>query len=259
LHHILHRWRMRITAVESADAALEHLRAGEKFDVALVDYMMPEKDGIELVRSIREFLPSGQLPIAMLSSFSHADIALKARAAGVQATINKPVRHSQLYDVMVRILENAGRLQHSKEPPVTNAVVGTLAFELGEKLPLRILLAEDQPVNQKIADLMLKKLGYTADIVANGREAIEAVRTKNYDLVLMDLHMPEADGFEATREIRGMEAADPGRTRLHIIALTADAMAGDREKCLESGMDDYITKPLRPKALRSALQQFAQG
>jgi PAS domain S-box-containing protein len=259
LHHILHRWRMRITSVESAAAALERLRAGESFDLALVDYMMPEMDGIELVRAIREFLPSAQLPIAMLSSFCHADIALKARAAGVQATINKPVRHSQLYDVMVRVLENAGRLHRPKEPVVSNSVVGTLAIQLGEKLPLRILLAEDQPVNQKIADLMLKKLGYTADMVANGREVIRAVKNTPYDLVLMDLHMPEMDGFEATREIRLLEASDPARPRLHIIALTADAMAGDREKCIEAGMDDYITKPLRPQALRSALQHFAQG
>jgi CheY-like chemotaxis protein len=186
------------------------------------------------------------------------DTALQARAAGIQSTVNKPARQSQLLNAITRALQDSGRLE--KPAPVPNgSMPGTLAVKLGESFPLRILIAEDFPVNQRVASLMLKKIGYSSDIVPNGKAAVDAVRQGDYDLVLMDMHMPEMDGIEATREIRRLETADGNRNGIYIIALTADAMAGDREKCLSSGMNDYLTKPLRPQDLQAALQRFVQN
>jgi len=207
---------------------------------------------MSLARSIRLHHSADQLPMILLSSMNLADTATKARASGIQAVMPKPVRQSRLEDTMIRLL--------AKNQPSTHRetrVLGILAVSLGEGLPLNILVAEDQAVNQRIIDLMLKKLGYTADLVNNGKAALEAVRSKTYDLVLMDLHMPEMDGLEAVRAIRDWET-EQSRKPLHVIALTADALEGDRDKCLAAGMNDYLSKPMRPKELHLALQRFAQ-
>jgi CheY-like chemotaxis protein len=251
---------MRVVEKSDAPSALEYLRSDERFDIALLDLMMPGMDGIELTRAMRAFLPPAALPVIMASSFSQRDAISQARAAGVQATMNKPVRQSQLHDTLLRVLTETGKFSLPEtgpdHPPAH--VNGTLAVALGAGLPLRILVAEDQPVNQRIVNLMLKKLGYAADIVGTGREAADAVRVREYDVVLMDMHMPVMDGFEAAGEIRRFERETGRSTGVHIIALTADALDGDREKCLAQGMNDYLSKPLHPKDLRSALQRYAQ-
>ncbi len=162
---------------------------------------------------------------------------------------------------MTRFYESYGKRTGFKKPTTTPEGVpqGTLAVKLGESFPLRILIAEDFPVNQRIVSLMLKKIGYSTDIVPTGKDAVEAVQSREYDLILMDMHMPVMDGLEATREIRRGEAAKNQAHGIYIIALTADAMAGDREKCIASGMNDYLSKPLRPVQLEAALKRFVQG
>lgn len=252
----LHRWGMATEDVAEPDAAIARLKSGKEFDLCLLDMTLPGMNGIELARRIRSFADAKKLPLILLTRIDAADASLKAKAAGMQAALNKPVRHSQLYASVVRALEDSGRLE--KQAAQSGSMPGTLAVKLGESFPLSILIAEDFPVNQRIASLMLKKIGYTPDIVPTGKAAVDAVREGNYDLVLMDMHMPEMDGLEATREIRRMES-ESGHPGIYIIALTADAMVGDREKCLSAGMNDYITKPLRPHDLQGALQRFVQN
>ncbi|HWB58177.1 MAG TPA: response regulator, partial [Chthoniobacteraceae bacterium] len=256
LAHQLARWEMRV--VESGDAvqAVARLHAGERFDVCLVDMTLREIHGVELARRMRAIVDSKKLPLILLTQVNAPDAALHAKAAGMQATVNKPLRHSQLREVITRALEDSGRLEKQAAP--NGSVPGTLAVKLGESFPLSILIAEDFPVNQRIASLMLKKIGYTPDIVPTGKAAVDAVREGSYDLVLMDMHMPEMDGIEATREIRRLET-ETGHPGIYIIALTADAMAGDREKCISAGMNDYLTKPLRSADLQGALQRFVQN
>jgi len=252
LMHVLQRWRLQPVEADSATAALEIVQKSKDIGLVILDYIMPEMDGMSLARSIRLHHSADQLPMILLSSMNLADTATKARASGIQAVMPKPVRQSRLEDTMIRLL--------AKNQPSTHRetrVLGILAVSLGEGLPLNILVAEDQAVNQRIIDLMLKKLGYTADLVNNGKAALEAVRSKTYDLVLMDLHMPEMDGLEAVRAIRDWET-EQSRKPLHVIALTADALEGDRDKCLAAGMNDYLSKPMRPKELHLALQRFAQ-
>lgn len=254
----LRRWGLTTIEAEEPEAVLVRLQSGESFDLALLDMVMPGMDGVELARRIRNFADTKKLPLILLSSVGAASSAMHARAAGIQATLNKPVRHSQLHDTITRTLWDSGRLEKPVKKP-DGTLPGTLAVKLGESFPLRILLAEDFLVNQRIASLMLKKIGYNSDIVTTGKEAVDAISRGNYDLVLMDMHMPEMDGLAATREIRKMETTAGKKSGIYIIALTADAMPGDREKCLAAGMNDYLTKPLRPQDLQSALQRFVQN
>ena len=258
LHHQLRRWQMRTFEAESGAAALAMLSESEPFDLVLLDRMMPEMDGLELARRIRSFSNSKKLPIILLSSVGVTDSLMRSKAAGIQATLNKPARNSQLHDAILRTLWDSGRATKPEPTVKPGSPSGTLPVPLGRDYPLRILMAEDFPVNQRITSLILKKIGYHADIVTNGREAVDAVKAGNYDLLLMDLQMPEMDGLEASREIRRLEAAAGKQTGIYIIALTADAMADDREKCMSAGMDDYLTKPLSFQALQAALQQFVQ-
>ena len=256
LCHQLHHWGMHTFDAADPESAIARIQGGEKFDVCLLDMTLPAIHGVELARRIRSFADAKKLPLILLSPVNAADAILKAKAAGMQGTLNKPVRQSQLRETITRALEDSGRLERLAAQ--NGSVPGTLAVKLGESFPLSILLAEDFPVNQRIASLMLKKIGYTPDVVPTGKAAVDAVREGRYDLVLMDMHMPEMDGIEATREIRRLEA-ESGHPGIYIIALTADAMAGDREKCISAGMNDYLTKPLRPHDLQGALQRFVQN
>ena len=252
----LTRWDIRAVSITEPTAAIGRLQAGEKFDLCMIDNTLKEIHGIELARRIRTIADAKKLPLILLAPVTTPDVNLQAKAAGMQGTLNKPLRQSQLHDMLVRVLEDSGRLE--KQVAQGGSMPGTLAVKLGESFPLKILIAEDFPVNQRIASLMLKKIGYTPDIVPTGKAAVEAVREEHYDLILMDMHMPEMDGIEATREIRRVES-ETGHPGIYIIALTADAMAGDREKCLSAGMNDYLTKPLRSGDLQGALQRFVQN
>jgi signal transduction histidine kinase/CheY-like chemotaxis protein/putative methionine-R-sulfoxide reductase with GAF domain len=229
-------WGLTCTAVASGAEALALVESQTSFDLAILDMHMPGMDGVDLARSLRARLPD--LPLVLYTSLGGDDVdPLFA------AVLAKPVKQSQLFDLLVSLLGD-GVTERAIDVGETSA-----SSPLGERHPLRILLAEDNTVNQQIALLVLESMGYRADVAANGREAVEAVARLPYDLVLMDVQMPEMDGLEATRRIRsGAATAQP-----RIVAMTANALQGDREACLAAGMDDYLAKPIRPEELAAAL------
>ena len=235
---LLGRWGVEAEATASPLEALEWVRAGHRFDVAALDFQMPERDGIELAGDLAALRPDDPLPVVILSSIGHHGRS----APNVRATLIKPVKPSALHDVLVTALARA-----DDSVPEPERITGT-ATRTPEH-DLRILLAEDNAVNQKLALRLLERMGYRADVVDDGVAAIEALERTDYDVVLMDVQMPRLDGLEATRRIR---AQWPTR-QLRIVGLTANAMAGDREACLEAGMDDYVSKPIRPDELAKAI------
>ena len=239
-------WGMEPVTVASGQEALHLLKQGERFDLAVLDMQMPEMDGLMLAEEIRRYRDADSLPLIMLSSIGERPD--DPRMDHFKALLFKPARSSQLYDSFLETLV----------PSATTAGVTVRkvdedsAFDptLGQRHPLRILLTEDNAINQKLAHIMLERLGYRADVAGNGQEALQSVARQPYDVVLMDVQMPEMDGLEATHRIRAeVEAV----LQPHIIAMTANAMQGDREMCLQAGMDDYITKPIRVGELIAAL------
>ncbi|MDO9532396.1 MAG: response regulator [Deltaproteobacteria bacterium] len=237
-------WGMMARDTHSPREALEWIRRNDPFDVAIIDMQMPEMDGVMLAREIRSQNPT--LPLVLFSSLGRREIGPDSSIFAAQIT--KPLKPSHLFDALMTILA---------EHPITvrqsdTALMGQLDSDMGRRLPLRILLAEDNAVNQKVALRLLERMGYRADVAANGLEALAALERQPYDVVLMDVQMPEMDGLEASRRIK--QNWPPG-ARPRIIAMTANAMQGDREKCLAAGMDDYITKPIRTEALVAALSQ----
>jgi PAS domain S-box-containing protein len=237
------RWEMTAVDVDSPVETLERVRAGERFDVALLDYMMPEMDGVALTRALREALPDTPFPVVIHSSAG--SLGRGGPPTGVDAVLNKPVKPSALHDTLVTLLAGAETRTGSRTAPGTQ-----VDPNLAHSRPLRILLAEDNFVNQKLALRLLANMGYDADVVGNGLEAVESVARQAYDLVFMDVQMPELDGLEATRRI---VAATRPEDRPWIVAMTADAMDGDRERCLQAGMNDYVSKPIRVPELVAAL------
>ncbi len=218
----------------------------ERFDVALLDYRMPEMNGAELAAALRA-LPNGRMPIAMMSAIGERErFADVAPGLGLAALLTKPVKRSHLVRLLDTTLgDGAVPIGPVVEPPRP---------EIG--LPhLRILVAEDNVVNQTVAIYLFEKLGYRIDVAKNGAEAVEAVRRHDYNVVFTDVQMPEMDGYEVTRWIR---KSIPSERQPYIIAMTASAMDGDRERCLDAGMDDYVQKPIRPDALRAAIERMAR-
>jgi GAF domain-containing protein/CheY-like chemotaxis protein len=238
------KWGMQSRECESPAEALRSLAGGEHYDVAILDMHMPEMDGIELARKVREQRPA--MPLALFSSLGRREVGDNERL--FDAYLAKPVRQSQLFDTLVNLL--AGSAAPRSTAPAPAAAKPKIDAELGARHPLRILVAEDNAVNQKLALRILQQMGYRADLASNGIEAIESVERQPYDVVLMDVQMPEMDGLEASRRIT---AKWPQDERPRIVAMTANAMAGDREMCLAAGMDDYITKPIRVDQLVEAL------
>ena len=235
------KWGMVTRDTESAAKALQWLDKGEAFDLAVLDMHMPEMDGLALAGKIRKRRPG--LPMVLFSS-------LGRREAGdteglFTAYLSKPLRQSHLFDTLAGLFGDADAIK----PEVTKTKP-KMDPEMAARHPLRILLAEDNAVNQKLAMRLLQQMGYRADLASNGVEAIECVERQTYDVVLMDVQMPEMDGLEATRRIT---ARWPAGKRPRIVAMTANAMQGDREACLAAGMDDYVTKPIRVDALVEAL------
>ncbi|MEM6647054.1 MAG: response regulator [Bacteroidota bacterium] len=235
------KWGLHAEAVASGQAALDRFAAGDAFDVVVMDMQMPEMDGAMTVRAIRE--TRATVPFVLATSLGDALTASQRRL--FEAVLHKPLKPSPLLDTLMRVLGHATQPQAERE-----ASEAARDRTLGERHPLHILLAEDNPINQKVALRMLDRLGYAADAVSNGLEAIEAVHRQAYDVVLMDIHMPEMDGIEAMQKIRKRL----GDARPRIVAMTAEAMDGDRERLLDAGMDDYISKPVRISDLTSALE-----
>jgi CheY-like chemotaxis protein len=233
-------WGMLVRDSRWPREALEWIKRGDPFDVAILDMQMPEMDGVMLAREIRALRPG--LPLVLFSSLGRREVG--ADSALFAAQVNKPIKPSQLYDALMTIFAAQPQTGRKEDEAVKNQIDPGLAA----RLPLKILLAEDNVVNQKVALRLLARLGYEAEVAGNGLEAVAAVRRQPYDVVLMDVQMPEMDGLEASRRIKQGGTAVP-----RIIAVTADAMQGDREKCLAAGMDDYITKPIHVEALVEAL------
>lgn len=236
-------WGMIATAVEGGGAAEALLARGERFDAAILDMCMPEKDGVRLAQALRARPESRDLPLVLLSSLGQE--ALPGERGLFVARLTKPAKPAFVQAILVRAL--AGRAVPEENKPTLAPVVA--GPEVVEPQPERVLLAEDNRVNQRVALHMLQRLGYRADAVANGAEVIEACDRVPYDIVLMDVQMPEMDGLEAARRLRASQrGAQPW-----IIALTANAMTGDREKCLAAGMNDYMSKPMTFEDLTEVL------
>jgi PAS domain S-box-containing protein len=242
-------WRMIPETAADAESAMKMLldafNAGTAYDLVLTDAGMPDVDGFTLCSRINEHAALGSTIIMMLSSFDRdADVA-RCDDLGVDAYLVKPIKQSDLYDAIARAL---GALAGEAGSD------GAASEELPSVRPLKLLLAEDSLANQKLAVGLLSRWGHTLDIVDNGRQAVLAVQSGRFDAVLMDVQMPEMDGLHATRAIREWER--PRGLRIPIIAMTAHAMKGDRERCLESGMDAYVSKPIRPHDIAEALARF---
>ena len=235
------RWGMRARDTNSPAVALEWIVQGDPFDVALLDYQMPEMDGIALAREIRA-VRGAHAPVLILLSSTGQSLASAHADAGFAAGLSKPLRLSHLRD---RLLETIG---HQRD--TSAGAVPPVVRDVGSPVPLRILLAEDNAINQKVALRLLERLGYGADVVGDGRQALARLDHAAYDVILMDVQMPEMDGLEASRAICARWAASE---RPRIIAMTAEAMQGDRDKCLAAGMDDYIVKPVTLDRLAAAL------
>jgi len=278
-------WRMEPTFAHSGPEALDVLSRGHgrpRFDLALLDVDMGSMEGIELVRAIKTRPEGAEIRLVLLTSLGRRGDAKIAREAGLAAYLTKPIRERQLHDCLAAVMTQLPAYVPTTNEPLPLITRHTLA-ETNAKVDLRILLAEDNIINQKVAVRLFQRLGYRIDVVANGREAIEALSHVHYDVVFMDCQMPEMDGFEATRVIRQREASgavsssglriagpkqehsrlqpETGNQKLEpshhvpIIAMTANAMQGDRERCLAAGMDDYLSKPISVDALAGALDR----
>jgi CheY-like chemotaxis protein/HPt (histidine-containing phosphotransfer) domain-containing protein len=233
---------MEPVSVELPSEALELVEAGEPFDVAVLDMMMPVMDGVALAHEIRRHRTERELPLLLLTSLGRLP---QAQAAGVfSAQLAKPLKASQLYNTLLHLLTagEAGATESAETSTEGKPVTSSL----------RILLAEDNAMNQKVALRLLERLGYGADVANNGLEAISALERQPYDVVLMDVQMPELDGLDASRRICEQW---PEETRPHIIAMTANALPEDREACFAAGMSDYVAKPIRAEELAAALKR----
>ena len=241
----LQEWGVRTQSVGSGEEALRLLQMGTHFDVALLDMDMPGMDGVELARQMRAALleEDRELPLLLLSS----SLTRTEMEGGLfEAVLQKPVRQRQLQSALQQALHEQGEAAPPPPGAPSNA---------DDAAPTRILVAEDDASNQRLITLMLEREGYTADLVTNGLEAVETLKAQPYDVVLMDIRMPHMDGKEAIRQIR----AHPDAPQPYIIAVTANAMAGNREEYLRAGADDYVSKPISTEALAAALEQAAQG
>jgi len=242
-------WGMESVVAESPEAALKILSDGNEFDIALLDYQMPHMDGIELSHEIRKFENTKHTPIVILTSVGKKEQLTDYDRMNLAAFLSKPIKQMQLQETLINVLSGNDK---GKKPNFDKTK--KIDKQLGIRKPLRILLAEDNVVNQKVALRILEKFGYRADIAANGKEAVQSVRNISYDLVFMDILMPEMDGYQATAVI--LDEFSP-ETRPRIIAMTANAMQGDRETCLEAGMDDYVSKPVRPEEMLQVLTKWS--
>lgn len=259
-------WDMKSGMADDGQSALSMLRGaaekGEPYDLAILDLDMPKMDGMELASRIKADPAIASTRLILLTSVGLRGEAEQARRVGFSAYLTKPVRQSKLYDAIATALdalpaeEGDERRAEDRETPIaTRHSLQEAKARTRERLwRAHVLVAEDNTVNQKVAVRMLKKLGYRAAVAANGLEAVEALSRIQYAAVLMDVQMPEMNGYEATAEIRRREKETSGH--IPIIAMTANALEGDRQKALEAGMDDYVPKPVKPDELEAALERW---
>jgi signal transduction histidine kinase/CheY-like chemotaxis protein len=238
-------WQMIPVAVTSGAEALRLLAAGESFDLAILDRYMPQMDGLELAARLRKDVISAQLPLVMVSAIDHSTSA-QVKELDFVALLAKPVKQHLLHKILINIFGQ------ETSPALRQASTSRFDPTMAQRLPMRILLAEDNIVNQKVAVQILARLGYRVDVVSNGIEVLQALEDVHYDVILMDVQMPEMDGLEATRYIDEKWFADQ---QPYIIAMTAHALTGDEQMFLDAGMDDYISKPVQVESLVAALQR----
>jgi two-component system, sensor histidine kinase and response regulator len=257
LHHQIISWGMKCDSVEDGQTALKILRSAversQRYDLAILDMQMPEMDGIELAQKIKAEPAISSTRLIMLSSIGKRGNAEEARRADIEAYLTKPVKQSQLYDALATVMGTLEEVTALQEEKQRQLVTSYSLKEAKARSRARILVAEDNQVNQKVAVKMLERLGYRADVAANGLEAVEALSRIPYSAVLMDVQMPEMDGHEAAKVIRQREGS---KRHTPIIAMTANAMQGDRENALDAGMDDYVSKPVKPQELGAVLERW---
>ncbi len=250
-HKMLSYWGMQPTVVESGESALTTLhqakQSGKKFALALLDVMMPEMDGFTLAKQIKQDPALAEIPILMLSSADRGEAAIRCRAMGIPVYLCKPIIPSELRNAFLTILGQ------TMPPTEQERGTGDSSSQKKRQQSLRILVAEDNVVNQKLAQRLLEKKGHTVVIANNGREALDFLAQEAFDLIFMDVQMPEMGGIEVTEVIREQEKIS-GK-HIPIIAMTAHAMQGDRERCLAAGMDDYVTKPIQISNLMAVLER----
>ncbi len=250
----LDTWGLHTSSTTSGNKALRILEQqpeGEKFDIALLENQMPGMTGDELAQNIKTDPRWANLPLVMITACGQKGDAARMKEAGFNAYLSKPLKQAVILDCLRTVLG----LGNGDEELQAQSLVTKHSLDEAARNNVAILLAEDNPVNQKVAIVLLSKQGYKVDVANNGIEALEAVKRKKYDLVLMDCMMPEMDGYEATGEIRKLDGEVSG---IPIIAMTAHAMEGDREKCLAAGMDDYVTKPINRAKLFEAIDRQVQ-
>jgi CheY-like chemotaxis protein len=240
------KWGMLPRAAASGQEALGWIRDENPVEVVLLDALMPGMDGTALAREIRKCRSCRNVPLVMLTSLGRDAQSESNARTEFAARLTKPLKPSHLYDALIRIFSVAS------EQPAGTPQQTVIRRQTGQAVPLRILLAEDNAVNQRVAILLLEKLGYRADVAANGLEVLHALRRQPYDVILMDVQMPKLDGLQASRQIHHEW---PRNQRPRIVAMTASAMEEDRQACLDAGMDDYITKPVRLTNLQLALER----
>lgn len=241
------QWGMISRATTSGNEALGWLKRGDPFDVAILDMQMPEMDGLELGTEIRKLRSKDSLPMIMLTSLGQQEEVMRVVRELFSTYVSKPIKQSQLFDILMNVFTATKQADRGAETrPKLDA-------KLSERLPLRVLVAEDNIINQKLALRILQKMGYVADVAANGLEVLGSLERQSYDVIFMDVQMPEMDGLEATHTI---VQSYPAARRPKIIAMTANAMQGDREKCLEAGMDDYISKPVLVEEVQRVLERW---
>ena len=245
LNHLLHSWNCSTTTVGSGEKALVWLEHDNKCNVVIIDRYMPEMDGIQLANAIHKIPKRQELPLIVLTTIDELENNLEETKLLFQASICKPIKQAHLLNMLNYVFTGEKNKRHVRTTKIDSS--------LSKRLPLRILLAEDDIINQKISLLTLEKMGYNIDVANNGLEVLSALEEKSYDIILMDLHMPQMDGLTASKTIVKQY---PASERPKIIATTASAMYNVRKQCVEAGMDDYMTKPLQWRNLENMLEKW---
>ena len=246
-------WGMLPQAVENSGQAMELLRKGTQFDLALIDLHLAGLDGLAIAAEIQKLPGTAMLPMVLLTPLGKKKSTTDEVRVVFAHAVHKPVKPGQLCAALERALLSPRVPNRAPEPVKA-------AQPMVEKLPLRILVADDNAINQKVAVRILQQLGYAPEVVDNGREVLDRLDREPFDFIFMDVMMPEMDGLEATRMLRKRQMGGDHfnyQSRIIVCAMTAHAMAGDREKCIAAGMDDYLSKPVRPKDVRDMLEKWA--